>query len=149
MLVYSLLLLIRAGAEANDSNKWMGTKIAMNQQPVATFLVVFVFVAIWFVLGLCVFHLYLVVLNKTTNEELRGLHEFGSKYSIGFFGNIMHTCCMVPDSNVHIHHEALNPSKACEEIQKQTVCYVGYLGCPKPKEEQSETEQILPNEGTQ
>jgi hypothetical protein len=117
----------------------------MKQQPVAMFLAVFVFVAIWFVLSLCMFHCYLVVLNKTTNEELRGLHEFGSKYSIGFFGNITHICCMVPDSNVHIHHEALNPTKACEEIQKQTVCYVRYLGCPKSKEEKSKAKQIQSN----
>jgi len=108
----------------------------MRQEPVAVFLVFFVFIAVWFVIGLCLFHFYLVVLNKTTNEELRGLHEFGSHYSIGIIGNIMHICCMFPDSNVHIHHEALCPTITSEEIQKQTVCYVNYLGRPKPKDQQ-------------
>merc|ERR1719320_115582 len=127
VIVHSLLLLFRVAAEFNDSDNWVNAKFAMRQQPIAVFMVTFVFVAIWFPLGLCMFHIYLVVLNKTTNEELRGLHEFGSIYSIGLIGNIMHICCVIPESNVHIYHEALNSTKGCEEIQKQIVCYVRNL----------------------
>lgn len=143
VFMQSLTLLIRVGVESNKSDNWTKATFAMRQEPVAVFLVFIVFIVVWFVIALCLFHFYLVVLNKTTNEELRGLHEYGSFYSIGIIGNIMHICCMIPDSNVHIHHEALCPTMTCEEIQKQTVCYVNYLGRPKPKDQQRESSDIL------
>jgi len=100
----------------------------MRVEPVAVVLVVWVFLVIWFVSGLCLFHFYLVIKNRTTNEQLRGMHEFGSVYSIGLLGNIKHMCCTVPVSSVHIHHKALKPTKESEEIQKQIVLYVNHLG---------------------
>jgi len=139
----SLTLLIWIGAESNKPDNWKKATYAMRKEPVAVFLVLFVFIAVWFVIGLCTFHFYLVVRNKTTNEELRGLHEFGSIYSLGLLGNIMHICCTIPDSNVHICHEALCTTVTSEEIQKKTICYVNYLGCPKPKGLHRKSNKIL------
>lgn len=97
-------------------------------------ILVLVFLLSWFVCGLCVFHLYLVVKNKTTNEQLRGLHEFGSVYSIGIIGNIRQICCVIPKSSVHIHHKSLYPTDECEEIQKRIVHYAPSRACLTKKE---------------
>jgi len=99
----------------------------MFSQPVPTSLVVYTFLAIWFVLGLCLFHTYLVSINQTTNERLRGLYEFGNSHSLGLFGNMQTMCCMIPDSAVHIHHMEPIPTAELEEIQKKTVLYVDSL----------------------
>lgn len=46
VLVHSLLLLVRVGRETKDPDNWIKAQNAMDQQPIAVFLVVFVFVAI-------------------------------------------------------------------------------------------------------
>jgi len=102
-------------------------KFAMSSEPVAVLLIAYTFIAVWFVLGLCIFHSYLVFVNQTTNEKLRGLYEFGSSYSLGLFGNIQNLCCMIPESAVHIHHEEPVPTAELEEIQKKRVMYVNGL----------------------
>jgi len=135
VFVYSLLLLFRVGAESDSSDFWTITNFVLKQQPIAVALVAFVFVVIWFPIGLIMFHIYLVVVNKTTNEELRGLHEFGSIYSIGLLGNIAHICCVMPKSNVHIHHQTITPTKEYEEIQKHIVCYVNNFDGPQIKDQ--------------
>jgi len=126
--VHSLLLLVRVGEGSLEKGVYSKAKFAMRTEPVAIFLVAFVFLVIWFVCGLCLFHLYLVLNNKTTFEQLRGLYEFGSVYSIGLLGNVKQMCCTIPDSSVHIHHKSICPTVECEEIQKRTVFYVDYLG---------------------
>lgn len=124
---YSLTLLLKIGKNSSESSTWEKMKSSMHSEPVATILVVYTFIAIWFVLGLCLFHTYLVSINQTTNEKLRGLYEFGSSYSLGLFGNIQTLCCMIPDSFVHIHHKEPVPTAELEEIQKRTVLYVDSL----------------------
>lgn len=85
---------------------------------------IYVFVAVWFVLGLTVFHWFLVLVGKTTNEQvlsssnpctefymclyvqkLRNLHPVGSPYKRSLFGNIIDICCRLPPSSVHLHHK--------------------------------------------
>jgi len=130
VLSYSFILLLRIGRESTEEK--LGKKIssAMRSEPIAAFLVVYTFLAIWFVLGLCLFHTYLVSINQTTNEKLRGLYEFGSAYSLGLIGNMQNLCCMIPESAVHIHHEEPVPTAELEEIQKKTVMYVHSLADP-------------------
>merc|ERR1712129_333549 len=66
---------------------------------------VYVFVAIWFVVGLTVFRWFLVLVGKTTNEQLRNLHPAGSPYKRSLFGNMIDICCKLPPSSIHLHHE--------------------------------------------
>jgi len=127
VLSYSLALILRTGENSLGNGSWEKIKSGMRNEPVATSLVVYTFIAIWFVFGLCIFHTYLVIINQTTNEKLRGLYEFGSSYSRGLFGNMQTLCCMIPDSAVHIHHEELVPTAELEEIQKKKVLYVHSL----------------------
>jgi len=124
---YSLMLLVRIGNLSIQKSIGEKVKFAMSSEPVAVFLVAYTFSAIWFVLGLCIFHSYLVFVNQTTNEMLRGLYEFGPSYSLGLLGNIQNWCCMIPESAVHIHHEEPVPTAELEEIQKKRVMYVDRL----------------------
>jgi len=124
---YSFMLLLRIGEECAEKNLGKKMNSAMRKEPIAAFLVVYTFLAIWFVLGLCLFHTYLVAINQTTNEKLRGMYEFGSSYSLGLIGNMQNLCCMIPESAVHIHHEEPVPTAQLEEIQKKKVMYVHSL----------------------
>lgn len=130
VLSYSFMLLLRIGRESTEENFGKNLSYAIRNEPTAAFLVVYTFLAIWFVLGLCLFHTYLVSINQTTNEKLRGLYEFGSAYSLGLVGNMQTLCCMIPESAVHIHHEEPVPTAELEEIQKKTVMYVHSLANP-------------------
>lgn len=127
VFAHCLILLLRVGNESLDKRFLERFKHVTRVEPIALVLVGYVFIALCFVIGLCFFHLYLVAFNKTTNEQLRGLHPFGSIYSIGPCRNVQNMCCLVPESAVHIHHEEPKPTKEMEWIQKKTVHYVDSL----------------------
>lgn len=67
---------------------------AIKKEPVAIALIVYTFIAAWFVGGLSVFHLYLVVTNQTTYEHFRKrFGPNGNPYDKGFPRNIFEACC--------------------------------------------------------
>lgn len=131
VLGHSIKLLVRTGNNWGDANPgestWNRFKHACSEDPIAIILVVYVFLSMWFVTGLCAFHTYLVAKNKTTNEQLRNFYKNGSPYSLGFLRNISQMCCKFPESSVHIHHKEPIPTEQEEEIQKQMVVYVDSL----------------------
>jgi len=127
VFAHCLILLLRVGNESLDKRFVERMKYVSSVEPIALVLIIYVFIALCFVIGLCFFHLYLVAFNKTTNEQLRGLHPFGSKYSVGPCRNVQNMCCLIPESAVHIHHKEPKPTKEMEWIQKKTVHYVDSL----------------------
>jgi len=134
VLGHSIKLLIRVGNEKKGSPTWERFQHACREEVIAIILVVYVFLSMWFVTGLCLFHTYLVAKNKTTNEQLRNFYKNGSPYSLGFIRNMSTMCCKFPESSVHIHHKEPIPNEQEEEIQKQMVVYVDSLAKTGPTE---------------
>lgn len=91
-------------AKAHSGSNWDRLQYSAGENYLSCFLVCYIFIATWFVLGLCGFHVFLVFKNETTNEHLRKQYPHGSPYSRGCSGNMMDTCCTFPESNVHTHH---------------------------------------------
>ncbi|KAL4191919.1 hypothetical protein AMTRI_Chr06g169670 [Amborella trichopoda] len=76
---------IRKTMQAYDCSLWR----AFLKSPVSGILIVYTFVAVWFVGGLTTFHLYLVCSNQTTYENFR--YRYDGKmnpYNRGCFQNI-------------------------------------------------------------
>ncbi|GMH33168.1 hypothetical protein BSKO_01002 [Bryopsis sp. KO-2023] len=66
---------------------------AIGREPLAILLIVYTFIAAWFVGGLTVFHMYLVITNQTTYEHFRRrFGRNGNPYDQGTVGNIWETC---------------------------------------------------------
>jgi len=107
--------------DENDGSGWVRFRKAMKSQWITLILVIFIFLAMWFIIGLTAFHLFLVCRNKTTSEQLRKQHPFGSPYNLGIIRNIVMMCCTVPESNVHIHHIPRKTEKNEEIIRKKLV----------------------------
>ncbi|KAF7819188.1 putative protein S-acyltransferase 4 [Senna tora] len=67
---------------------------AIAHDYVSDFLIVYCFIAVWFVGGLTVFHLYLTCTNQTTYENFR--YQYDKKanpYNKGILGNFKETLC--------------------------------------------------------
>ncbi|XP_057437857.1 probable protein S-acyltransferase 4 [Lotus japonicus] len=61
---------------------------------VADILIIYCFIAIWFVGGLTAFHFYLLCTNQTTYENFRYQYDKkGNPFNRGSFGNIRETLC--------------------------------------------------------
>jgi len=121
LVLASCLRLLVLTARLKDGSKWEKAKYALEKKWPTVAIAFFVFLIMWFVIGLTAFHVYLVCLNKTTNEKLRNIDPHGSPYSLGLKGNIAALCCTIPESNVHIHH--LEPTTSANEyyIRKTIV----------------------------
>lgn len=62
---------------------------AMGHDVLSDILIVYCFIAIWFVGGLTVFHFYLICTNQTTYENFRYRYDKkDNPYNIGFFRNL-------------------------------------------------------------
>ncbi|KAJ0979012.1 hypothetical protein J5N97_014486 [Dioscorea zingiberensis] len=63
----------------------------MSAEVLSLVLIIYTFLAVWFVGGLTVFHLYLIITNQTTYENFR--YRYDKKvnpYNKGLFGNFIH-----------------------------------------------------------
>lgn len=79
VFVFSLILLVEKG------NLWK----AMSKDILSDFLVVYCFIAVWFVGGLTVFHFYLICSNQTTYENFRYRYDKKENpYSKGMLRNL-------------------------------------------------------------
>lgn len=61
---------------------------AMSQDVISDVLIVYSFVAVWFVGGLTVFHFYLICSNQTTYENFRYRYNKENPYHKGTFNNL-------------------------------------------------------------
>ncbi|TYH28370.1 hypothetical protein ES288_A02G138000v1 [Gossypium darwinii] len=69
----------------NDSNIWK----AMSHDILSIILIVYCFIAVWFVGGLTVFHFYLICTNQTTYENFRYRYDKKENpYNKGTTGNL-------------------------------------------------------------
>jgi len=119
-------ILVLDARDQDSGSKWDKFSTAIKNNWLAVVLVIYVFCSIWFVVGLTVFHIYLVCLNKTTNEKLKKMFPFGSPYNLGIFHNIQQLCCTIPFSNVHIHHLRHETRKNEEMVRKKKLKYVKF-----------------------
>ncbi|KAJ7531203.1 hypothetical protein O6H91_14G036200 [Diphasiastrum complanatum] len=73
---------------------------ALRKSPAATFLMAYTFLALWFVGGLTLFHLYLISTNQTTYENFRYRYDKkDNPYNLGFLNNFYEIfCTTIPQS---------------------------------------------------
>lgn len=70
--------------EAEETNIWK----AMTKTPASIVLIIYTFIAVWFVGGLSVFHLYLISTNQTTYENFRYRYDRRENpYNLGLISN--------------------------------------------------------------
>jgi len=69
---------------------------ALRSQPASLLLAIYAFMALWFVGGLCGFHVFLVCVGQTTNEKLKATFPRGSPHSHGCYYNFVTVFCTVP-----------------------------------------------------
>ncbi|XP_050223945.1 probable protein S-acyltransferase 7 [Mercurialis annua] len=81
---------------SEDTTIWK----AMAKTPASIVLVVYTFIAVWFVGGLTVFHLYLISKNQSTYENFRYRYDgLPNPYDTGIFENFMEVfCSSIPPS---------------------------------------------------
>ncbi|XP_047949781.1 probable protein S-acyltransferase 7 [Salvia hispanica] len=107
MFVFSTMLLclyvhgfcwvyIKKIMDSENSSIWK----AMAKTPASIVLIVYTFLALWFVGGLSIFHLYLITTNQTTYENFRYQYSRrANPYNRGIVGNIMDIfCSSIPKS---------------------------------------------------
>ncbi|XP_068342357.1 probable protein S-acyltransferase 1 [Pyrus communis] len=94
VFVFSWINLVRQGG-----NLWR----AMARDIVSVILIVYCFVAVWFVGGLTVFHIYLICTNQTTYENFRYRYDKNENpYTKGLPGNLKEVfCSRIPPSMVN------------------------------------------------
>ncbi|XP_022742386.1 probable protein S-acyltransferase 4 isoform X1 [Durio zibethinus] len=68
----------------NHSNIWK----AMSHDILSIFLIVYCFIAVWFVGGLTIFHFYLICTNQTTYENFRYRYDKENPHNKGTAGNL-------------------------------------------------------------
>jgi len=140
VLIMSIVQIVRESSDSHQSTNWEKFKFAANHNPISLFLVCFVFVAMWFIIGLCGFHMFLVVTNKTTNEHLRGTYSHGSPFSRGCLGNVCDICFTLPPrTNVHAHHVPPELHENQRYVDKRVVTYM------KPEEMQEHVSSMQHN----
>eukprot|EP00485_Elphidium_margaritaceum_P016544 CAMPEP_0202728902 /NCGR_PEP_ID=MMETSP1385-20130828/185860_1 /ASSEMBLY_ACC=CAM_ASM_000861 /TAXON_ID=933848 /ORGANISM="Elphidium margaritaceum" /LENGTH=498 /DNA_ID=CAMNT_0049395155 /DNA_START=334 /DNA_END=1829 /DNA_ORIENTATION=+ len=112
--IYILVLRAHGEDAASTHVGWHRFVYALKYEWCAFLTAIYVFIAMWFVIGLAVFHWFLVAVGKTTNEQLRNLFPAGSPFKRSLLGNMIDMCCKLPKSALHLHH--LSPSASCHEM---------------------------------
>lgn len=81
---------IRKIMDAEDKTIWR----AMTTTPASIVLIIYTFIAVWFVGGLTVFHLYLISTNQTTYENFRYRYDRrANPYNKGIVDNFKEIFC--------------------------------------------------------
>lgn len=79
------------GYEAQRSGLSSGDSLvsAMRQEPLSAALVLYSAAIVWFTVGLCSYHNYLVCTNQTTYEQIKGVYSTPAQnpFNRGFIGN--------------------------------------------------------------
>mmetsp|Transcript_13044 Transcript_13044/g.39516 ORF Transcript_13044/g.39516 Transcript_13044/m.39516 type:complete len:716 (+) Transcript_13044:366-2513(+) len=89
----SLTHLLQYSNSANNADNGFGG--AISRYPASLVLMIYCFLAFWFVGGLSAFHLYLSGTNQTTYEHFRHRHsDAGNPYNIGCLDNFHSVFCI-------------------------------------------------------
>lgn len=68
--------------------------LAMREQPLSAALVVYSAAIVWFTVGLCMYHNYLICTNQTTYEQIKGVYSNGNNpFHRGIVGNCGDVLC--------------------------------------------------------
>merc|ERR1711920_1073244 len=100
---------------------WKRVLRILSFEYMAAITAIYVFIGMWFVIGLTVFHWFLVFVGKTTNEQLRNLHPAGSPFKRSLIGNIIDNCCKLPPSSIDLHHAMPTLNENEFVINKQKI----------------------------
>jgi hypothetical protein len=61
---------------------------ALREAPLSAALVVYCILIVWFTVGLCMYHNYLICTNQTTYEQIKGVYSSGhNPFNLGVIGN--------------------------------------------------------------
>eukprot|EP00747_Dinoflagellata_sp_TGD_P044787 gnl/TRDRNA2_/TRDRNA2_143467_c0_seq1.p1 gnl/TRDRNA2_/TRDRNA2_143467_c0~~gnl/TRDRNA2_/TRDRNA2_143467_c0_seq1.p1 ORF type:complete len:477 (-),score=67.62 gnl/TRDRNA2_/TRDRNA2_143467_c0_seq1:52-1482(-) len=52
--------------------------MSMSEEPLSAALIVYSLLIVWFTVGLCLYHTYLILTNQTTYEQIKGVYNKGS-----------------------------------------------------------------------
>jgi len=67
---------------------------AMSEEPVAVIIAVYSAAIVWFTVGLCMYHSYLICSNQTTYEQIKGVYSSGANpFHRGISGNCSDILC--------------------------------------------------------
>jgi len=67
---------------------------AMSEEPSAVIIAVFCAAIVWFTVGLCMYHTYLICTNQTTYEQIKGVYTTGTNpFHRGASGNCQDILC--------------------------------------------------------
>ncbi|MQL74427.1 hypothetical protein Taro_006792 [Colocasia esculenta] len=101
---------LRKIMEAHQCNLWK----AFLKSPISGILILYTFVAAWFVGGLTAFHMYLVCTNQTTYENFRYRYDGKTNpYNRGCIGNIGESfCSKIPKSKNNFRAKVKEDSAA-------------------------------------
>mmetsp|Transcript_10107 Transcript_10107/g.22739 ORF Transcript_10107/g.22739 Transcript_10107/m.22739 type:complete len:357 (-) Transcript_10107:76-1146(-) len=97
VLATSLLQLGVVTTEFKDDEALGGGEAfakAMEQEPITTAIAAYCVAIVWFTVGLSLYHSYLVCMNQTTYEQIKGVYTSGSNpFNRGIVGNISDILC--------------------------------------------------------
>ncbi|XP_060960381.1 probable protein S-acyltransferase 1 isoform X2 [Cannabis sativa] len=91
--------------------------VVMSRDILSVILIVYCFIAVWFVGGLTVFHFYLICTNQTTYENFRYRYDKKKNpFNKGIFGNLKEVMCTrIPPSMINFRAWATEEDDALSE----------------------------------
>merc|ERR1719352_328027 len=68
---------------------------SMKEEPVSVALAVYTTAIVWFTVGLCMYHTYLIFTNQTTYEQIKGTYSSSANnpFTRGILGNCQDILC--------------------------------------------------------
>lgn len=80
--------------QANGASSGDSLVSAMRQEPLSAALVLYSVAIVWFTVGLCMYHNYLICTNQTTYEQIKGVYSSGNNpFNRGILGNCSDILC--------------------------------------------------------
>jgi len=80
--------------EAMNLGSGDGLLEAMREEPLSTSLAIYSAAIVWFTVGLCLYHAYLICTNQTTYEQIKGVYSTGANpFHRGVPGNCLDILC--------------------------------------------------------
>merc|ERR1719261_1254601 len=65
---------------------------SMREEPMSVALAVYSAAIVWFTVGLCLYHSYLICTNQTTYEQIKGVYSTGTNPQNPFYRGIAGNC---------------------------------------------------------